>query len=355
MAAIFPVEAAKQFLEDSLGRVLTSNWGDWIASSLPQVARTIVDLHLDPENFAMPLRIETQGLRDLIRQGNHSPRRLREFMAFEDTKSIQGICRVMVRTHLNRSGLGFVSRGEKKDTDKSLSRRVLGPFETDFKPTELVEWNGLLTAWLDFAQACIERGDVAPKGEALFSECDIRSLVNLEKLAPDERADRRKWNHEIHNNWGRLVLGVHSGLNYLNRFYGLKADRLWSRIKEASQSVEGVEALMMEVQRNIREYGTALAGSFLADLGSDRFVKIDTHVKDAVAACLQKDKEQVRNSEAFEIIRNTALEHKIAPRSIDKIMYLGGSGRWYLVDLRNSQPPKAKREFLDCLRRFSSR
>jgi hypothetical protein len=50
---------------------------------------------------------------------------------------------------------------------------------------------------------------------------------------------------------------VHSGLIYLNRFYGLKAERVWSRIKEASQSVEGVQELMMEVQRNIREYGLA--------------------------------------------------------------------------------------------------
>jgi hypothetical protein len=100
---------------------------------------------------------------------------------------------------------------------------------------------------------------------------------------------------------------------------------------------------MVEVQTNIREYGTALAGSFLADLGSDHFVKIDTHVKDAVAAWLLKDKEKVRNSEAFGMIRDTALKHKIAPRSIDKIMYLGGSGRWYLGGLRNGSAAESEK------------
>jgi hypothetical protein len=226
MSTIFPVKEAKQFLADSVGRLLIGKWGDRIASSLPQVATTIVDVHLDPQNFAMPLRIDTEGLWDLIPEGNHSSRRLREFMVFEHTQSIQGICRVMVRTHLNRNGLGFVSRGEKTNADKTLSRRVLGPFESDFKPTELVDWDRLLKTWLHFAQGCIERGDVAPNGEALFSERDIHSLVNLEKLSPEGAANRRKWDHQIHNNWARLVLGVHSGLNYLNRFYGLKADRL---------------------------------------------------------------------------------------------------------------------------------
>jgi hypothetical protein len=179
MKVIFPVNEAKQFLADSVARLFSDKWRDRLGSGFPQVAGTIVDVHLDPQNFAMPLRIDTEGLWESILEGNHSPRHLRGFMSFEDTQSIRGICRVMVRTHLNRSGLGFVSRGEKTDADKTLSRRVLGPFASGFEPTELLEWNRLLNTWLQFAQGCIEQGDLAPNGEALFSELDIRSLKNL--------------------------------------------------------------------------------------------------------------------------------------------------------------------------------
>jgi hypothetical protein len=125
---------------------------------------------------------------------------------------------------------------------------------------------------------------------------------------------------------------------------------VWARINEASQSPDSVQKLILEVKTYVREYGQALAGSFLADLGGEQFVKTDTHVKGAVSAFL--DTEQVDDRRAFEVIRKAAEKHGITPRAIDKIMYLGGSGKWYLLGFQDGlQQRSTKSEFLERLRR----
>jgi len=265
-------------------------------------------------------------------------------MEFEPTRSIQGIFRVMVRTHLNRNGIGFVSRSEgdlRNSKGKTLSPRVLGPFDDNCNPVQLSEWSALLDAWLLYADRC-------PYPQ-LFNNEDPRSIEKLKSIDPKVYYNAKEWKnkYDIHNNWANLALGVYDGLNYLNQFYEFDPHRLWSRIDSASQSYEGVDKLIEEVETNIRGYGSTLAGSFLADLGSAQFIKTDAHVMDSVAELLKV--RSVTKQTAFSVVRELAHRHTLSPRAMDKMMYLGCSGNWYLVGREHKGQQAAKKEFLNIL------
>jgi hypothetical protein len=339
MNPIFPVKQAKEFLVTSVRNAVERDLPD-----LRDVADLIVDLHLDPKNFAINQYVNTEGLRSaLIRRSGANE--LREFITFEDTHSIQGICRVMARTHLNRIGVGFVSRGE---TDKTQAKRVLGLFPYNRNPHDLVGWQALISAWVEFAEKSINDNSSFSNESSRFNCEDLISLKNLSKLPPEKIYDAK--NHPgIHNNWAKVVVGVHTGLEYLSRYYGLDANRLWKKIDEASMSIQGVKNLTEEAAREITEYGQALAGNFFADLGGERFVKVDVHVRDSITAFLKK---KVSDDVAFEIIQRTSEVHGITPRAVDKIMYLACSSNLYLIGYR--PPPdvqqKQKERFLNFLR-----
>src|ERR1039458_4768150 len=86
----FPFADAKAWLVESVRRRLP---GDLCHS-----AATLVDLHLDPANFAMPLDVRDPQLHEALRFGE-TLANLRQYVTFEDTTTIAGVCRVMVRTH----------------------------------------------------------------------------------------------------------------------------------------------------------------------------------------------------------------------------------------------------------------
>jgi hypothetical protein len=316
---IFPFEDAKALLVGYTQELLKND--------LRAAAETIINLHIDSQNFAMPLHVDYNGLRNaLLTHGEE----LRQFIVFENTRIIQGICRVMVRTHLNRQGIGYVSRGEN---NKTQARRVLGLFHSDFNPELLVGWNALLNAWIKFGKESIDKGD------ALFNTVDIESLTNLSNIDPQQLGNATHI-QGVHNNWAKIVLGVYSGLNYLSCTYGLDADRIWQRIDAASQSSQGVRQLMNEAALNVNQYGKALASSFFADLGGAQFIKADVHVKSAIAAFLKIDAQKVTDNLAFDMLHETADRYDVSPRAIDKIMYLGGSANLYFF----GAPPTRKQQ-----------
>lgn len=339
MNPIFPVKQAKEFLVTCVR--------DAVERDLRDVADLIVDLHLDPMNFAMHQYVNKEGLYSaLIHRSGASE--LREFITFENTRSIQGICRVMARNHLNRSGVGFVSRGE---TDKTQAKRVLGLFPYNCNPHNLVGWKALTSAWVEFAERSIDDNSFLGNKSARFDHADIISLTNLSKLPPEKICTAKNNPEIIHNNWAKVVVGVHTGLEYLSKFYGLDANRLWNKIDEASMSIQGTKELMKEAEKEITEYGQALAGNFFADLGGERFVKVDVHVRDSIAAFLKKKPNEVSDNLAFEIIQRTSVVNGITPRAIDKIMYLAGSANLYLIDYRLSKGrQEQKNKFLNFLR-----
>ena len=303
-------------------------------------ASTIVELHLATENLPMPIRIQEGEIHNVLQQGSADAATLRACILFEDTRTIEGICRVMARTQLNRSGVGYVSRGEKP---KTLTRRVLGLFEQSDDLRRLIDWEPLLDHWLAFAEASRQRGDRTCGGEILFSDCDITALRLLRE---DPTTCRLRG---AHDNWIKVVTGIHSGFKYLSSEpFGFRAENVWARMDDAAGSFESIKTLLSEASHEVEQFGMALAGSFFADLGHHDFVKTDVHVVDSVAAYLRKDR--ISEREALKFVFEAAAASDMSPRALDKLLYIGGSGKFYLVGINASQPKDQKRAFLHHLR-----
>lgn len=336
-ATVFPYSEARQYLF----RVLSER----LPPDLQKFAETLVNLHLDEKNFPMPLDVDSEKMTDALRQGA-SVSDLRKFITFENTDSISGICRVMVRTHLNRSGINYVSRGFAK---KTKAKRVMGLFPVGFDPTPLVSWEGLTSAWLAFATDEKHEHVKDEPGKALFSKVDIDSLKRLSEVKFVDLESLKK-DSLIHNNWARLLAGVHTGLKHLDDQYALDRTRVWEQIKEASTCADGVHQLIKKTSKSIVEYGPTLAGSFFADLGGASFVKDDVHVRDSIAAFAGKTAGEVKGKYAFDVIQKSAAHFKVTARAIDKVMYLACSGNFYLFDFKLEKPEaqKYKKQFI-CL------
>jgi len=326
----------------------------WLPNELKLSAENVVALHLDPNNFPMSIKVDCpKKMEEALRDGVPY-KELRKFVSFEDTQTSAGICRVMVRTHLNRGGINFVSRGFSK---KTLAERVMGVFPIDLDPNSLATWETLTSSWLTFAEKARNNKMLDEKGEDLFSDKDILSLRLLSKIKPADYMPTKNTHPDIHNNWGRLVKGVHSGLNYLNSNYEFNPTKIWHHIDLASKSAQGVHDLTKDASRSIHEYGTTLAGSFFADLGAKRFVKDDVHVVDSIAAFLGKERSQVKGEFAYNLIAHTADKHGVDPRAVDKVMYLACSGSLYLLGYKPSKSAAAngKVDFLNFLAIFSNK
>jgi hypothetical protein len=299
----FPLDWAKSILIELVRDRLCKK------ESLPaDAAEKIIDLHLDPANFPMHISVDAgiwRGLRAGLPVTN-----LSKFIAFEDTRSIRGICRVMARTHLNRQGVSEVSGG---GGDRTLSPRVLGLFEGNFDPIPLTDWNGLLDRWMELARRPSMTG-----AASLFNDDAIESLRLLAKCGPDQPKEFYV-ERGVRDNWAKVVPGVYTGLRWLKDRYAMDAAVIWKRIDKASQSAEGISALMAEARAEVAEYGAALSGSFFADLGAGGFVKADVHVKDAIGAYRGDGYSNISDAMAFKVLTDTAERHRVTPRAVDKL------------------------------------
>lgn len=326
---IFPYDKARQHLIQVAAR--------WLPMSCAKYAEKIVDLHLDPNNFAMPIRVNTLGLTRALSEGK-TANQLREFLTLEKTETAQGIARVLVRTHLNRTGINFVSRGA---TEKTLSERVMGLFPEDenFELEELSTWTGLTQKWLAFANKSLEEENSEGNAKRLFEEDDLKSLRLLSNLN-EENYRSCLQDKSIHNNWAKLLTGVYSGLKHLNDEYGHDPDRIWEAIDEASQTVDGVKDLIESTRKEVDQFGEALAGSFFADLGAAQFIKTDVHVVDSVVAFTGRSQHWAKQGGAFDLLHRSAKAHGVTPRAIDKLMYISCSSNLYLFDYANDDKDK---------------
>jgi hypothetical protein len=335
---IFPYPEARDYLVKAVER--------WLPNDLSIFAEKLVVLHLDKDNFPMPIRVDKAAMVKALRAGE-SLQSLRQLITFEDTQTSAGIVRVMVRTHLNRSGINFVSRGFKS---KTMAERVMGLFPVGIDPKTLVTWDALTSSWLAFALNARRQGRRDEKSNDLFSDKDIDALQRLSGIESSRYRSARD-QPAIHNNWGRLVTGVYTGLKYLNDQYELDASKVWKTIDEASESARGVRNLINAASKSIDEYGPTLAGSFFADLGAARFVKDDVHVTDSIAAVMGADSSQVKGDLAFKVMQQSADFHGVTPRAVDKVMYLACSSNLYLFDFRldKSQAALEKSKFLQFL------
>ena len=122
----------------------------------------------------------------------------------------------------------------------------------------------------------------------------------------------------------------------------------WNTFEQANRnslSYKEIHKLTKDYQQNICEYGYALSGSFLADLGSPFFVKDDTHVRSCMIALghIGTIEERVESVIRF------ANELNISPRILDKLMYIACSGNLYLLGIKLPHARKSKEEFISYL------
>lgn len=292
-------------------------------------ARRLLDVHLDPPNFPMGLQSNTAeaALRHHC-LGTAPTEAARNLLVKEETRTIVGIARVMARTHINRQGVGDVTRGITR-TQAASSPRVVGLFEglrteKDLRP--LLDHRVLLDHWLAHANA--NAGAATPEA-ARFSPEDIASLRVLREMTPQAMAEATSGTapRVAKQGWRKVVLGVHSGLKFLEDRYGLDADRVWEAI-DGAVTAERVGVMVKEARRGIKEYGAALAGSFYADLGSGNFVKPDVHVVDCSAAA--SGVRTISEANAVATVHRLAQQSGLPPRAVDKLMFLGCSRRFFI-------------------------
>lgn len=320
-------------------------------------AELMLNLHLRHDTLAMPIMTASENAFALekIRSGC-SLDEVCSHLIFEQGETKNGIFRVLVRTHLNRSGINDVSMG---CAEKTLSPRILSFTDTinlDENNWLLIE-EEIIPRWLEHAKVHRNTSDLGMRynEDAIYALETLNDayksglIVNL--LGSDIHATKntsginlKKYlGKDIKVSWIKIVLGILTGLRYLHH-------RQWDVYKRASDKTltyKEINNLILDCQQHVCEYGYALAGSFLADLGSPNFVKDDTHVRE----CVSIFSEQLNTPEKrVKAVIDSAHKINVAPRILDKVMYIAGSGNLYLlgVKLKNSQ--SMKKDFIERLK-----
>lgn len=300
-----------------------------------RAALRLLEVHLEPAHFAMPIHDVAVEKRLIAwSQGKESMAAATPFLLFEETRSIRGIARVLARSHINRQGVANVTRGAQW---KVQSPRVVGVFDLAPDDAALHRWTQyrpLLEAFQELAHRnCTVSADV----DIHFAPEDIQKLDALAKLTPQQA--REMGAQDVPGGgkpgWARVVLGLYTGLCYLDERFGFDPARVWASL-EAAQTVTQVDALAKDAQRHITEFGARLAPSFFADLGCTGFVKADVHVSDVIRAVLKTDSELAPQL-CIDFVRQMAEETGRTPRAIDKLMYLACSGKFYLAGVSPSK------------------
>ncbi len=135
-------------------------------------AELIVDLHLEKDLFRMPkmLPADKSIIQKLILD-NAPLEDIKRALKLEDTATKKGMFRVLVRTHLNRSGISHVSMGFSSTTQ---SPRILNFTDSLDIETE-ISFPLFIDKWLEFAK----NNQDSSKLELFY---DSRALDSLEKI-----------------------------------------------------------------------------------------------------------------------------------------------------------------------------
>jgi len=274
----------------------------------------------------MPIAVNSSEMLSSITRGEHSEG-LRRHIQFEKTAQIQGVCRVMVRTHLNRQGVGSLTN---RSSNKTLSPPVLNIFQDDFDPKKYTVWSNLIESWLIEAKKNLTLRNQAFKPEDIDALEELHSH-NYEYVSNSD--------NEMPNvkSWRKISTGVYTGIRHLSSKYALNPEAINNAPREAAQNgLNGINRLIYETSSAIDQFGIPLASSFWADLGSpgsEKFVKADVHVTDSVK-CFYGDlcpggAELLQFS--FDKVCESSSELASA-RAVDKLLYFCGSTKLYFLE-----------------------
>ena len=315
-------------------------------------AQRLLAVHLDPRFFAMPIHgtAEEQKLREW--SASEESGSAIEFLKTEDTLTMKGIVRVLLRTHINRQGVQQVRRAAAWPAQ---SPRVLDLVDVATSEEEIKSWleyDKLMASWLAVARANHRTGVAADR---YYDDLDLKAIERLAALSSDEAksltapAAAKRLGLEKEN-WAKVVLGLYSGLHYLNDFFSFDAKEVVRRVRGAKSALE-VDHLVKEARTNVEQFGPALSASFFADLGYMDFVKADVHVIDVTTAALNLSP-KATPQQSIDYVRSLAAAEGVSPRAIDKLMYLSCKGNFYFagVAISKNQANSQKAELLRKIR-----
>lgn len=336
MNHIFPFEESKKLLVELFEKGLPEE--------LKEKAEFILNLHLSENNFVMNKMTEKndEQVQGMIVSGC-TQEEVEKSLKFEDANTKNGMFRILVRTHLNRSGINHLTMGVPSKK-KTLSPRILN--FTDSINVQHDSETDIIPRWLEFAKNNSE----TLNSEVIYNDVAVKALIALNnkvqkegtilEIGDNEKISAHTLSKELNVDlgWCRIVLGVITGLKYLR---ANNWEELYKRSFEKGISYSQIDKLIKDCQKNVCEYGYALAGSFFGDLGSPHFVKDDTHVCDGINALFKGLKSP---EERVKVVIESAHNIGVHPQVLDKILYFGGSGSLYLigVKLKNSEIIKVK-------------
>jgi hypothetical protein len=130
--------------------VATNLLEKYLPKHLSNKAEVILNLHLDTRNFVMTkmTQKECMDIQEMIASSSKVDE-INSKIIKEDIHTKKGIFKVLVRTHLNRSGMNHVSMGF---WSKTQSPRILNFIDTlNLDVNYDVFINNLFDSWFDFA------------------------------------------------------------------------------------------------------------------------------------------------------------------------------------------------------------
>jgi hypothetical protein len=188
------------------------------------------------------------------------------------------------------------------------------------------------TNWHDFDQCerlCDHYLKVAHDCRGIFPQKDVDSFTRSQKLGNKLLSIKATEASDfgIMQGWLKVLKGMSSGISYLKGF-NMDAGKFLAHVSSASTTYQGTLSLLKEY-RTIPEVGKALAPNFFGDLGFKEFCKPDTHVCKIVSGI---DKKDYNEQQVFDRMIVLSKNSGVAPRQLDKVFYLAGSGNFYLVN-----------------------
>ncbi len=317
------------------------------------LGQILVELHLDERFYKMPVQIDLAAQHAVLAQ-QHPPGELIERLAhaveFEDLTDFGGILRVFARTLLNRAGISDILRGQAAP-DAGLRRhiiprvsRVLDAMTAALDHQDLTNYDTLLAVIEAAAMTHVDQD--GPQG---FLAQDLSTIEALRREGVGTTAQAVGDVAQLCGlqGWVKWTRGLYSGIRWLSEVSEMDLERFRATVQASIDGAEGGPlGLGGDLAGSVQEMGLALAMSFFGDLGNPQFAKPDRHVVRALRAY---DGARLSARQAFERLVLHSNQAGVSPRELDKVLYLAGSGNFYLTGFIFG--PKFKAGFLERLQR----
>lgn len=244
--------------------------------------------------------------------------------------------------------------------DSDLNK-LLKPELRRTRPTSLAEINFWLLTSAQNVQSSPnvigkivsgEKGNIIPLGKSIYDFDPHLIHSNFKNHSAEELFDEIDKDFKIREKttgntiWIKYCKTIKSAANFFVKFPSHK--EFYEFINQFLNSKETRPFLPMKFKFEIFGIGFALACDFLKELGYDEFSKPDTHTKDILfqTGFLNDIRQNSLEADYFTILKieEIAKLNKVTPYEIDKILWLIGSGKFYLS---GKKIENRKLEFID--------